>query len=304
MWNNPRALNLASLALVGLAGVLLVLAGLFWLSQRPMFNLRQIQVEAASGKLRHVSAAAVRAGALPRLAGKTRGNFFTVDLEAVRSAFESVTWVRRAQVRRAWPDRLVVRIEEHQPLGTWDEGRLVSRSGELFAANFDEAEEDGDLPALNGPPGSEKDVVARFQEFQKKFRPLGLSPIALTLSPRYAWTARFAVQDAKGVDTDIDLTVELGRERDGASLTERASLLAAAYPLVKQKWPRPRLIDLRYPNGFALRADGVRVAADEAARARAAAAAARARSTPKPSASAPAQAPAKAPAKTSTTGKT
>jgi len=300
MWNNPRALDLASLALVGLAGLLLVLAALFWVSQRPMFNLRQIQVEAASGKLRHVSAAAVRAGALPRLAGKTRGNFFTVDLEAVRSAFESVTWVRRAQVRRAWPDRLIVRIEEHQPLGTWDEGRLVSRLGELFAANFDEAEEDGDLPALSGPPGSERDVVARFQEFQRAFGPLGLAPIALTLSPRYAWSARFAVQDATGGDDDAGLTVELGRERDGASLTERVNLLLAAYPLVKQKWPRPRLIDLRYPNGFALRADGVRVAVDEASRARAAAAAARARSTPKPAA----RAPANSPTNSATSGKT
>jgi len=271
MWNNPRALDLASAALVVVAAGLLVLAGLFWISQRPMFTLRQIQIEPAAGKLRHVSVATVRAGALPRLVGKARANFFTVDLEGVRSAFESVAWVRRAQVRRAWPDRLIVRIEEHQPLATWDEGRLINRAGELFTANLDEAEEDGDLPTLSGPPGSEKDVAARFNEFRTVFAPLGLTPTALTLSPRYAWTAQFA--DAR----DAAVTVEFGRERDGASLNERVGRLVAAYPLVEKKWPRPRLFDMRYPNGFALRADGVRVAENEAARARATAAAAAAR---------------------------
>ena len=61
MWNNPRALDLVSAALVAVAVGLLVLAGLFWVSQRPMFTLRQIQIEPASGKLRHVSVATVRA---------------------------------------------------------------------------------------------------------------------------------------------------------------------------------------------------------------------------------------------------
>ena len=271
LWNNPRALDLASFALVAVAAVLLVLAGLFWVSQRPMFTLRQIQIEPASGKLRHVSVATVRAGALPRLVGRMRANFFTVDLEGVRSAFESVAWVRRAQVRRAWPDRLIVRIEEHQPLATWDESRLVNRAGELFTANLDEAEEDGDLSALSGPPGSEKDVVARFNDFRTWFAPLGLAPVNVTLSPRYAWTVQFT--DAK----DANVTVEFGREREGATLVERVNRLVAAYPLVEKKWPRPRLFDMRYPNGFALRAEGVRVAENEAARARATAAAAAAR---------------------------
>ena len=268
MWNNLRALNIASAALFGLAVLLLALASLGWVSQRSMFTLRHILIESASGKLRHVNVATVRAAALPRIAGKVRGNFFSVDLEAVRTAFESVAWVRHAQVRRAWPDRLIVRIEEHQPLGTWDEGHLISRSGELFAANLDEAEEDGNLAALSGPPGSEKDVVARFADFRKWFAPLGLTPMSVVLSARYAWTVRFTDGGPS------DLTVELGRERDGNILSERVNRLLTAYPQVTAKWPHPRLVDLRYPNGFALRADNVRVAVDEAARARAASAAA------------------------------
>ncbi|MFX6702108.1 FtsQ-type POTRA domain-containing protein, partial [Acinetobacter baumannii] len=88
--------------------------------------------------------------AVPRI----HGNFFTADLTAVRAAFEAVPWVRKAMVRREWPDRLVVKIEEHKALGTWGEdGKLLSQKGDVFTANLAEAEDDGDLLEFDGPPG-------------------------------------------------------------------------------------------------------------------------------------------------------
>jgi len=261
MWNNQRALNHATAVLMLLALLLLALAGLVWASQRPLFTLKYIQIEATGGMpLRHVNVATVRAAAVPRMLRNTHGNFFSVDLEAVRLAFESVAWVRRAQVRRAWPDRLIVGIEEHQILGTWDEGRLISRHGELFTANLDEAEADGNLPALSGPAGSEREVAERHDWFQKSFAPLGLVPVSVTLSARYAWTVQLDNGSEPG------LTVELGRERDTKTLNERVERLVAAYPLVTARWPNLHYVDLRYPNGFALRAEGLRLTSDGAAR--------------------------------------
>ncbi len=276
MWNNPRALDIATAAMLALAFVLVAAASLVWLSQLPMFTLKSIRLESTAGHLQHVNVATVRAAALPRLLNKTHGNFFGIDLELVRTAFESVAWVRRAQVRREWPDLLVVRIEEHQVLGTWDEGRLISRSGELFTANLDEAEEEGKLPALSGPPGSEKDVAQRFHDFTGWFARIGMKPAGVTLSERYAWTVHLDDGSPAG------LTVELGRERDARTLIERVDRLTAAYPLVAAKWPKLRLVDLRYPNGFALRAEGVRVISDEASRPRAPARLAQTKGASKP----------------------
>lgn len=261
MWNNLRALNHATAVLLLLALLLLVLGGLVWTSQRPMFTLKRIQIEAAGATpLRHVNVATVRAAAVPRMLRNTHGNFFSVDLEAVRLAFESVAWVRRAHVRRAWPDRLIVGIEEHQILGTWDEGRLISRYGELFTANLDEAEADGQLPALSGPAGSEREVAERYGWFQQSFAPLGLIPEGVTLSARYAWTVRLDNGSESG------LTVELGRERDTKTLSERVERLIAAYPLVTARWPKLHYVDLRYPNGFALRAEGLKFTSSGVAR--------------------------------------
>ncbi len=266
MWDSPRLLNIAALLIALVALGAFAVGAAAWASRRPLFALKTIRVEPVVAgpngeqQLRHVSGAAIRAEAMPRIFASTTGNFFTVDLEAVRRSFETVAWVRRAQVRREWPDRLVVQIEEHRVLAMWDDGRLVNTYGELFAANPAEAEEDDDaLPELAGPEGSERDVASRYIDFRSWFGRLSLKPDQVTLSPRYAWSVHF------DNGTESGLTVDLGRERDGNTIPERVLRMLKAWPGLTARWPKPTLIDLRYPNGFALRAEGLRLA-DESAK--------------------------------------
>ena len=67
----------------------------------------------------------VRASAPHRRGGDPRrtspGTFFTVDLERRVDAFGALPWVRKVEVRRQWPDRLEVVIEEHRPLARWND---------------------------------------------------------------------------------------------------------------------------------------------------------------------------------------
>src|SRR5262249_14082036 len=92
-----RLMNAAATVLGAIGLVALVATGLLWFARQPMFALHSIRVD---GDLAHNSALTIRANAAPRIAG----NFFTMDLAATRRAFESVPWVRRAIVRRVWPD--------------------------------------------------------------------------------------------------------------------------------------------------------------------------------------------------------
>ena len=113
LWHTPRLLNALANALILLSLLGLLCAAGWWLGQRPGLALRVVRIDAAPGtELRHVSAVLLDQSVRQRL----RGNFFTVDLDAVRAGFEQVPWVRRAMVRRVWPDRLEVAIEEHRPL--------------------------------------------------------------------------------------------------------------------------------------------------------------------------------------------
>jgi len=187
LWHNIRLLGFATNALIVIALLAFLSAALGWLISLPYFELRHVQIGAAPGSaLRHVNQPTL----IDSIRRAPSGNFFTVDMTKVKTAVEEVSWVRKATVRRLWPDTLVVLIEEHRAAALWEDSRLVSVYGELFTANLDEAVEDGPLPQLGGPDGTEREVMARFVELRELVEPLGLEPVPVTLSARIAWTAQ------------------------------------------------------------------------------------------------------------------
>ncbi|NHZ35270.1 cell division protein FtsQ/DivIB [Massilia rubra] len=243
MWHDVRSLNATASGLMAAVVIACLASGVWWLSQLPMFTLRTVRVDSvhATG-LQHVNKLTLRAGVV----GRIKGNFFTTNLEQVRTAFEAVPWVRRATVRREWPDQLIVEVEEHEALGTWGEdGRLLSVKGDVFTANLAEADEDHPLPALDGPEGSEKEVLARFIELRAMFAPIALVPEKLDLSNRYAWTVKL----------DNGMSVALGREQDKTTFKQRVQRLVGIYPqLANRLQDGIDTIDMRYQNGLALSA--------------------------------------------------
>lgn len=280
-WHDARALNATANGLFALALAAVLAVGAYRVAQLPQFRLRAVTIDAVEGtELRYVSASLLRATALSRL----DGTFFTVDLDAVRDSFAGVPWVRRAQVRRLWPDRLRVSIEEHRPFALWGEGQALNTFGELFAANLDEVEEQGPMPVFSGPPGSEKTVLERYREMGQWLSPIGLQPTEVRLSTRYAWSARLS--DGS--------TLLLGREQ-GLPIEERVRRWVAVYPRVARRVDqRATVVDLRYPNGFAVRtvAAQVKARSDDGGRAKPAAAV-----TKRKAAGTPGVAPRRGPAK-------
>ena len=73
---------------------------------------------------------------------------------------------------------------------------------------------------------------------------MGAVPERVILTPRHAWRLRLA----------DGLAVELGRDAARDPVEARLARLVAAYPHTLARMPRKHdHIDLRYPNGFALR---------------------------------------------------
>jgi len=235
VWDNPRFANAAANALYALALALIVYAGARVLFESPVFSLKTIVVE---GELRHVA----RGEIVSALQGRVKGTFFTVDLEAVRALFEGIPWVRRAELRRSWPDRLEVRIEEHIALARWGQRRdpqLVNTHGELFRGQSDAA-----LPLFSGPAGSEGELTQRYLAFRGLLAPLALEPRQVMLSPRLSWQVKLS----------NGLIVRLGHDSDKDRVEGRLARLVSVYPqTLGESRHRPDYIDLRYPNGFALR---------------------------------------------------
>lgn len=238
-------MNRVAAILVALAVLALGAAALSQIAQQPKFQLKRVDIR---GDLRHVTAASVRTA----LAGRLRGNYFTLRLDDARRLFETVPWVAEASVRRVWPDRLLVTLTEHRALGVWEDGRLLSDRGELFVANPDEAEVYGQLPEFSGPFSVAKDAARRYYELSAQFAPLSLHIAAIDISARKAWSLRLAPDLREDAKQTNDLQVELGRDRAALPLAERVAQVVAAYPLVvAQLGGAPARIDARYANGLA-----------------------------------------------------
>ena len=239
LWHDSRLMNNVAGLFSLVAVVMLLLAGIAWIAHRPLFVLKTVRV---TGDLNHINAAAVRNNAFPRL----KGNFFTMDLESARSAFETVPWVRKASVRRIWPDGLLVELQEHKAVAQWGESKLLNSYAEVFVANMAEAEEDGELVELFGPVGSESQVLNRYLSLKQALTKVEQEPVQVKLSDRFAWSFM----------TNNGVRVELGREQADNPIEDRVGVYLKTYPTVmSQLMKRLQLVDLRYPNGFAIKGE-------------------------------------------------
>lgn len=242
---DVRLMNITATVLFTACGLLLAGALGWWVVRNPMFAIRGIVVQGDTG---HNSAATLRANVLPRL----RGNFFTVDLQKTREAFEAVPWVRHAIVKRQFPNKLRVQLEEQEAEAFWgadSESRLVNTFGEVFEANPGDVEQD-EMPRLMGPDGTAAQVLAMYRGLKPMLENLDLGIEQVALSGRGGWT----------LTLDSGATVELGRGATEEVLA-RSQRFAATLTQVTAKYGRrPEALvtaDLRHTDGYAVKLRGV-----------------------------------------------
>ena len=242
---DVKLMNLLASSLFVVFGVLLAAELAGWAARRPLFALHAIAV---SGELTHNNAVTVRANVAPHLTG----TFFSIDLEQSRLAFESLPWVRRAVLRREFPNRLKVVLQEHRAVAYWGldgESRLVNNFGEVFEANVGEVEQES-LPRLNGPDGQAPQVLAMYRTLRASFEEKEMAIEQLELTGHGSWRARL----------EDGALVELG---DGAppELLARAQKFLETLTQVTTRYGRKpdalETADLRHEDGYAIRLRGV-----------------------------------------------
>lgn len=228
MWDKPEILTAIANFLYGLAAVALFYGVTLVAIHLPVFAVREVNV---TGSLSHVTRAQIEAVVHREL----RGNFFTINLDASSDAFEKLPWVRQVRLRRQWPDRLDVTLEEHEAIARWGGDGLVNAHGEVFAAASDAR-----LPVFTGPIEVAPEIASQYARIATALMPLGRQVAEIRVSDRRAWR----------VILDDGMTLELGRER----VAERVEKFVAAYAVsIARLREAPRIVDLRYPNGFAVR---------------------------------------------------
>lgn len=174
------------------------------------------------------------------------GGYFTVDLEVIKSALLELPWVEDASVRRQWPAGLYIRVIEKQAVAYWNDGAILSSRGELFTPIL--IEHNKVLPKLSGPEGLHEKVWDFLVEISDNLKGMGIEVKQLALDERRAWVLTIANKQ-----TTEDVVVKLGRH-DTANRLDRFIRVFSDNTTIRLN--NVAVIDMRYPNGFAMRKTG------------------------------------------------
>lgn len=229
MWDNApswrKVMNIMMSILMLMGGY----AGYVVLQRPDFFPMQHVTLGASLQRV-------LPADVLKVVRRELHGNFFTADITHLRLALEKLPWVRHINVRRDFPNRIVVELEEYQALARWNHHELINQHGELFMATNVKLKE---LPLFIAPDGTERQVVLGYLKFNQQLAGLQLSIKQLTLSPRHAWQLRLS----------NDIVLELGRNE----MTQRLERFVTVYPYSLANQPKTvKQVDLRYRNGMAV----------------------------------------------------
>lgn len=211
--------------------------GIDWLLRVENYPVKNVRFE---GPFRHVQREQLEAAVMALM----RGNFFLVDLDAVKQRVEEIPWVHRASVRRSFPNEIAVLYSEQQLVARWGARDWVNAHGEVVRVPA--AELPAGAPMLDGPAGTSAQVLGAYREFTAALRGNPLRVRALTLTPRRAWR----VEAERDVDGEAHaFVVMLDRDQPERRLERFARVYART---VASAVADVRAVDLRYTNGFSV----------------------------------------------------
>ncbi|MDB2384370.1 cell division protein FtsQ/DivIB [Endozoicomonas sp.] len=167
------------------------------------------------------------------LGERLNSRFFQLDLSSIRELLLVQPWLKEASLRKEWPDRLIVSLEEKEPVARWYNAKLISTDGGVFmplsTGGFER------LPVLKGSERQAQAVMQQYLAISQLLRPLGLVVSELELGRTGAWSFKIG-----GVQVNI------GKDQRMERLQRFVRLYHAQ---LESKWKSVKRIDLRYPNG-------------------------------------------------------
>ncbi|MCH2191495.1 MAG: FtsQ-type POTRA domain-containing protein [Gammaproteobacteria bacterium] len=184
------------------------------------------------------------------------GNFFSVDLVAVQSRIKTLPWVREVDVRREWPNTLLINVSEHRPIMRWETAvdhdqskpktdQWVSARGKIVS--IDTKLERTSPIVLSGIERDAPKILSSALRWQKSFRDMGLMISEVELSPSQSWQMVIAYENSGRT-----FNLLLGKKNIEQRLQRFLVLYQNQFRVSEQLIVRA---DARYPDGLALVAE-------------------------------------------------
>ncbi|MDD7804049.1 MAG: cell division protein FtsQ/DivIB [Endozoicomonas sp. (ex Botrylloides leachii)] len=212
-----------SMALLSLIVVVIIWPKLWlWLDQpitqvnvhAPFIHLNQRQVELL-------------------LEDKLKGRFFQLNLVTIRKLLYGQPWVKEVTLKKEWPSKLVIFLEEKEPVARWGDQQLISADGDIFTP--ESVVEFQQLPMLRGSKRQAQEVMQQYLSISQLLRPMGLVVTGLNLGITGEWSFKLG-----------SVQINIGRNQRMERLQRLVRLYHAR---LESRWAFVKRIDLRYPNG-------------------------------------------------------
>ncbi|CAG8998689.1 MAG: Cell division protein FtsQ [Candidatus Celerinatantimonas neptuna] len=162
------------------------------------------------------------------------GNFFTLNVNKVQQALVALPWIKQASVRKLWPNKLRIYMQERVPVAHWNHKDLLTPKGQIFDASQKNLKKP--LVQLNGPDDYAAKVLAAWQQMRQLVRPLHLDIRSVTLNARDSWSLVLS----NGIALRIGVQDRIKRLKRFVALYGQLHPEKMAYA------------DLRYNNGLAV----------------------------------------------------
>ncbi len=194
--------------------------------------IKSIQI---TGLYEHVDHAALQQLILPY----TEKGFLWADTAALQDRLQQLPWIYNANVKRAWPDKLIINLSEQKPVARMADNKLVNAQGDIFAV--DQATIPAGLPTFISPLAEQQKLMLQnYQSMNTILAPLAVKIVALALDARQSWSLQL----------DNGIVVIVGK----VDPLQHLQRFAQVYPqVVGASAAAINSVDLRYASGVAVR---------------------------------------------------
>jgi cell division protein FtsQ len=163
--------------------------------------------------------------------------FFDANVQAIQERLTQLVWVESVTVNRVWSDTLTIIIKEKRPFVRWKEQDLISSRGEIIKP--DEIEPFVNLPILNGPEGQQVKSLEIMKGVNTALADQAMQMAEFSINNRWAWKIKLTT----------GLEILLGRNDQ---LKKLQRFLKTLDVLGQEQLNAMAVVDLRYPNGYAV----------------------------------------------------
>ena len=164
-------------------------------------------------------------------------SIFDADMQQIHATVAKLPWVKSVAVERVWPDTIDIKVHERKAYVRWGQKGLLTEYGELFMPN--NVDQFQSLLLVEGPKEQEAKTLEIMEGVRIALEDQSLDLAEFSINDREAWTIKLKT----GLEIVLGSTGQLNKLQ---------RFLDTLPILGQEKIAAMQVVDLRYPNGYAV----------------------------------------------------